>query len=40
MVGGEPVVVARPGHAEYSTGHRDIDTGIGVVGHFTDQSKR
>ena len=27
------------GHAEYSTGHRDIDMGIGVVSHFTDQSK-
>ena len=35
----EPVVEARPGHTEYSTGHRDIDTGIGVVGHFTDQPK-
>jgi hypothetical protein len=32
-----PVVVARPGHAQNSTGHRDIQT---VVGEFSDQSKR
>jgi hypothetical protein len=36
----EPVVVARAGYPENSTGHRDINTGIGVVGEFADQSKR
>lgn len=36
----EPVVVARSRYAQNSTGHRDIDTHFGVIGHFTDQSER
>jgi hypothetical protein len=35
----KPVVVARPRHPKHSTGHRDIDIHIGVVGHLTDQPK-